>query len=548
MLTGQDVLKHAQADDLWMIINGKVYDLTDFAPNHPGGMRILLKYAGKDATEEYTREVIGDCLQDIPHVSFIRSSGTIEDTLSPDKHLGPVDMTTVEKVVVQTAAAFDPTKQLISLGECLNLFDIERAAEAKLKAKAFAYYASAADDERTKVWNHQAFSAFLRVFKFGPLPTHLRVFLTCPLSIAEIRMRPRTLRNVTDIDPTTMMLGHPISLPIFIAPAAMGRLAHPEGERLLVKVAGIYKIPYMVSANASVSFEEIASLKVPGQLLIYQLYVHKDRQRTEETLRKVVAAGYSAICLTVDTPVAGKRERDERATLDAESAADAASSKQGVAPPASNQGSSTGIGQILTSTFDADLNWSDLAWIKRVTGGLPLIVKGIQSAEDAALCVHHGVEAIYLSNHGGRQLEGSPAGVETLLEIRAHEPHVLDKCEVYLDGGVKRGTDVLKALALGAKACGMGRPFLFSLAFGELGVEKVVTILRDEIILNMRLLGAIKIDEIVPSMVNARALEADVISKEEYASPLGQVVAPSGGGFVAGVKGLLQSVVSKARL
>ncbi|SGY20754.1 BQ5605_C016g08139 [Microbotryum silenes-dioicae] len=506
MLTGQEVLKHAQADDLWMIINGKVYDLTDFAPNHPGGMRILLKYAGKDATEEYEP---------------IHPPGTIEDTLSPEKHLGPVDMTTVEKVVIQTAAAFDPTKQLISLGECLNLFEIERAAEAKLKAKAFAFYASAADDERTKVWNHEAFT--------------------------EIRMRPRTLRNVTDIDPTTMMLGHPISLPIFIAPAAMGRLAHPEGERLLVKVAGIYKIPYMVSAIASVSFEEIASLKLPGQLLIYQLYVHKDRQRTEEILRKVVAAGYSAICLTVDTPVSGKRERDERAKLDAESAADTASSKQGVALPASNRGSSTGIGQILTSTFDADLNWSDLAWIKRVTGGLPLIVKGIQSAEDAALCVHHGVEAIYLSNHGGRQLEGSPAGVETLLEIRAHEPHVLDKCEVYLDGGVKRGTDVLKALALGAKACGLGRPFLFSLAFGELGVEKVVTILRDEIILNMRLLGAIKIDEIVPSMVNARALEVDVISKEEYASPSG-LVAPSGGGFVAGVKGLLQSVVSKARL
>ncbi|SCV72187.1 BQ2448_4881 [Microbotryum intermedium] len=522
MLTGQDVLKHAQADDLWIIINGKVYDLTEFAPNHPGGMRILLKYAGKDATEEY-------------------------DTLSPDKHLGPVDMSTVEKVVIQVAAAFDPTKQLVSLGECLNLFDIERAAEAKLKAKAFAYYASAADDERTKLWNHEAFS------KSSRLHNTLIVFpLThdpsVPHLLAQISMRPRTLRNVTDIDPTTTMLGHSVSLPIFIAPAAMGRLAHPEGERLLVKVAGIYKIPYMVSANASVSFEEIASLKVPGQLLIYQLYVHNDRKRTEEILRKVVAAGYSAICLTVDTPVAGKRERDERATFDAESAADAASSKQGVAPPAPNKGPSTGMGQILTSTFDADLDWGDLAWIKRVTGALPLIVKGVQSAEDAALCVQYGVDAIYLSNHGGRQLEGSPAGVETLLEIRAHEPHVLDKCEVYLDGGVKRGTDVLKALALGAKACGLGRPFLFSLVFGELGVEKVVTILRDEIILNMRLLGAVKIDEVVPSMVNARALEMDVIPKEEYESPSSGTVSSSGRGFVEGVKDLLHSAISKARL
>ncbi|KAL8276641.1 hypothetical protein RQP46_010990 [Phenoliferia psychrophenolica] len=462
-----------------MIISGQVYDLTEFAPSHPGGLKILLKYAGKDATEEYDP---------------IHPPGTIEEALPKSKHLGPVDMATVVQVKPESTAASGVAAPPTLTG-CLNLNDIERAAEVLLKAKAWAYYASAADDERTKNWNNEAFNL--------------------------VRLRPRVLRDVTHADVSSTMLGHKMSLPIFISPAAMGRLAHPDGEKALARVAGASGFPYIVSANASISFEEIAALAVSGQTLFYQLYVNRDRKKTEEQLRKVVKAGYKGICVTVDAPVAGKRERDERSKLDAESASDPSmrdavttsdALKAGAEPVAS-----ASLSAVMFSYVDASLSWSDLAWIKSVTN-LPIIVKGIQTAEDAALAVQHGVEGILLSNHGGRQLEGAPSALETLLEIRRYEPGVFGKTEVYVDGGIRRGTDVLKALALGATAVGVGRPFMYALAFGQPGVQKVADILRDEVAQNLRLLGATKISELTPAMVNARPLEMQLYAGE-YVSP-----------------------------
>ncbi|KAM0752347.1 hypothetical protein T439DRAFT_342562 [Meredithblackwellia eburnea MCA 4105] len=472
MLKAEEIQQHNKADDLWMVINGKAYDLTEFAPNHPGGFKILLKYAGKDATEEYEP---------------IHPPGLIEETLTKDKHLGKVDMSTF-KSPDDPLAGPDVTGSkgeiVPTLAGCLNLDDIEKAAEVLLKPKAWAYYASAADDERTKNWNHEAFNA--------------------------VRLRPRVLRNVTPADLSTTMLGHKSSLPIFIAPAAMGRLAHPEGENLLAKVAGDFNFPYIVSANASIAFDEVAKKSVAGQTLFYQLYVNKDRKKTEEQLKKVVNAGYKGICVTVDAPIAGKRERDERSKMDAESAADPSMRDSTAAPAAS-------LAASMFSYVDPALAWDDLAWIKKVTG-LPLMVKGIQTAEDAALCAAYGVEAVYLSNHGGRQLEGAPSALETLLEIRKYEPQVLKQCEVYVDGGIRRGTDVLKALALGAKAVGVGRPFMYSLIFGEEGVKTVASILQSEIAGSLRLLGATSLSELTPAMVNTRPLEV-MIYDGIYTSP-----------------------------
>ncbi|BGP40470.1 hypothetical protein JCM10449v2_004432 [Rhodotorula kratochvilovae] len=176
------------------------------------------------------------------------------------------------------------------------------------------------------------------------------------------------------------------------------------------------------------------------------------------------------------------------------------------------------------SYVDPTLRWTDLAWVRRAAGGLPIIVKGIQTAEDAALAAHHGANAIILSNHGGRQTEGAPSSLETLLEIRKFEPGVFKKCEVWCDGGFRRGTDVLKALALGARAVGLGRPFMYSLAFGDEGVSKVATILRDELAQNTRLLGATKLSEVVPAMVNARELEANIYDGP-YESPVKTLLA-----------------------
>ncbi|GAA6001507.1 FMN-dependent alpha-hydroxy acid dehydrogenase [Rhodotorula paludigena] len=490
-LTGADVAKHNSKASLWMIIHGKVYDLTEFAPSHPGGERILLKYAGKDATEEYDP---------------IHPPGTIDEALAPEKHLGEVDLATLsaEQQVVETVKPrLAEGEAPPSLDMCLNLDDIERAAEKLLKPKAWAYYRSAADDEKTFNWNRDSFFS--------------------------VRLRPRVLRDVTEVDLTTTLLGHRSSLPIYVAPAAMGRLAHPEGEKCLARVAASQGFPYMISANASVSYEEIAQRAKSGQTLFYQLYVNRDRKKSEAILEKVAKLGYRAICVTVDAPVAGKRERDERAKLDEEAAEDpnmrkAVASTVPGAPDAPQDEPSQGIAQALGSYVDPTLSWDDLSWVRRASGGLPIIVKGIQCAEDAALAAHYGANAIILSNHGGRQCEGAPSSLETLLEIRKFEPRVFDKVEVWCDGGFRRGTDVLKALALGAKAVGIGRPFMYSLAFGDAGVQKVATILRDELAQNTRLLGATSLEQVVPAMVNARALE-NAIYDGPYESPVKSVMA-----------------------
>ncbi|KAM0791473.1 hypothetical protein ACM66B_005926 [Microbotryomycetes sp. NB124-2] len=465
------VAQHNSKDDLWMIINGKVYDLTSFAPNHPGGIKVLLKYAGKDATEEYDP---------------IHPPGTIEEALSPAQHLGPVDMGTVAKVVVEEQKA--PAGPPVSLASCVNIADIEAAGENLLKPKAFAYYASAADDERTKNWNHDSF--------------------------AKVRFRPRVLRDVTNADLSRTILGFKSSLPFFIAPAAMGRLAHPDGEKNFARVAAARGFPYLVSANSSVGFEELAQVAGPNAHLIYQLYVNRDRPKTEAILKRVAAAGYKAICVTVDAPVAGKRERDERSKMDAESAAD---DSMRDAVPRSSPDKPQGIAQNLGSYVDASLSFSDLPWIKQHSNNLPLIVKGVQSVEDAVLCAKSNqVSGIYLSNHGGRQLEGAPSSLETLLEIRKYEPWVFDKCQVFLDGGIKRGTDVLKALALGATAVGVGRPFMYSLVFGQQGVDKATEILAEEVAQNLRLLGCTSLEELSDELCNTTALENELVDGSVY--------------------------------
>ncbi|GAA5948097.1 hypothetical protein JCM3765_007108 [Sporobolomyces pararoseus] len=506
MLTGGEVAKHNSAEDLWLIVNGQVYDLTGFS--HPGGQRILLRYAGKDATEAYNE---------------VHSPQVIVENLSKDKHLGPVDMSTVETAKEEKAhgegGASGETR--VTLANCLNLDDIETAAEQLLKTKAWAYYRSAADDELTHNWNRQSFS--------------------------RLRLRPRVMRDVSTVDLTTTVLGHASALPFFIAPAAMGRLAHPEGEKCLARGSQLHGIPYVVSANSSVSFEELAA-QASNQTLFYQLYVNKDRKKTEEQLKRVAKAGFKAIVVTVDAPVAGKRERDERTKLDLEASDDPnmkqavkatapdapdrpqqnpAQSAQGIAqtlgsPPAAPPSS---IATQMFSYVDPALKWTDIDWIRRVTGGLPVVVKGIQSAEDAALACHHGASAIYLSNHGGRQLEGAPSSLETLLEIRKFEPWILQsKTEIWCDGGVRRGTDIVKLLALGARAVGIGRPFMYSLVFGDEGVNQVATILRDELAQNVRLVGSTSLSQLNPSLVNTKELERDIYDGP-YDSPVKTILA-----------------------
>jgi L-lactate dehydrogenase (cytochrome) len=284
--------------------------------------------------------------------------------------------------------------------------------------------------------------------------------------------RPRVLINISKIDTSTTVLGLPSSVPIFIAPAALAKLGNPEGEVNLTRGAGTAGIIQVMSTNASNSLEELVAVRVnPEQKLWFQLYFNKDRKATERLLEKVVKSGaFSAIFITVDAPILGKREKDERL-------------KQAVMPVLSETsgagGATAGAGprsvtRALANFVARDVIWDDIAWVKKLTD-MPVVVKGIMTVEDALLALEYGCEGIYLSNHGGRQLDTSPPAMLTLLELRKHCPQIFNKMEVFLDGGVRRGTDVVKALCLGCKAVGLGRPFLYAnTCYGFDGVMKAI--------------------------------------------------------------------------
>ena len=236
-----------------------------------------------------------------------------------------------------------------------------------------------------------------------------------------------------------------------------------------------------------------------GQPFFFQLYVNSDRSKTEALLRSAKELGVKALQVTVDAPIPGKREADER--IAAENLVSAVSGAV-----ASNDKKGGGLGRVMAKYIDPTLCWEDLAWLKKVSG-LPIVLKGIQTAADARKAVEYGAAAILLSNHGGRSLDTTQPAMLTLLELHKYSPEVFDRLEVYVDGGFTRGTDVIKALALGATAVGLGRPFLYALAYGQDGVEHLIEVLKDEIECTMKLAGITDVDEAHPGMVNTAMRE-----------------------------------------
>ncbi|KAF8740616.1 hypothetical protein AX14_007994 [Amanita brunnescens Koide BX004] len=320
---------------------------------------------------------------------------------------------------------------------------------------------------------------------------------------------PRILRPVGVCDPTTAILGYPSSLPIFVSGAALAKLGHPLGEINITR--GVYTSPQshliqMVSSNASLSFQEIAKAAHPSQTLFFQLYKHSDDTLAEQRVRAVEEAGYKAIFLTVDAVVPGRRERDIRASWILED------EERGFSPVHSDEkevGSGSGAKQNLLGTAgaliantDKDMAWEKtIPWLRGITK-LPIVIKGVQCVEDAVLAVEAGVDGILLSNHGGRQLDCTLPPIEVLYRLRRQRPDVFDKLEVYIEGGVYRGTDVLKALCLGARAVGLGRPFLYAQgAYGSAGVSWIIQILEQEILTGMGLLGVRTVEDLTPEMV-----------------------------------------------
>jgi L-lactate dehydrogenase (cytochrome) len=298
-------------------------------------------------------------------------------------------------------------------------------------------------------------------------------------SWSKITFRPRVLRNVHTVATASSILGYPSPLPFFVVPMGILGRAHANGELDLVKGFARSGIHGVISTVATKPADEIAA-SLTGALqplglnrddpsasqLHFQLYVPSDRDLAIGIIRRAKSAGYRTLWVTVDTAVLGKRTIDRRQLVNA-----------ALAVGLEEQASDAGLG-ILTHVpqgqIQSSLVWDDLKWIKKEWGG-PLVVKGIQCAEDAKIAMEHGCEGILLSNHGGRQLHSAPDALSTLLEIREYCPEVLEKLEVFVDGGLRDGADVLKALCLGAKAVGVGRPFFYALAaYGKSGVERCV--------------------------------------------------------------------------
>ncbi len=343
------------------------------------------------------------------------------------------------------------------MSEPVNLAEYEAAAQERLPALAFDYVASGADDERTLGRNRSGFDRYL--------------------------LRPRALAGVEAPRLATTVLGTPVALPVLLAPTAFHCLMHPEGERASVRAAGAAGTLMVASTLATRDLESIAAAATGP--LWFQLYVYRDRLMTERLVRRAEAAGYAALCLTADTPVLGRRERDVRnsfALPDGLGLANFADPELASLP--ADGGSS--LVSYMATAFDPSLSWRDIAWLRSLTA-LPVIVKGVMDAADARLAVDHGAAAVIVSNHGGRQLDSAPGTIEVLAEV---VEGVAGRCEVYLDGGVRRGTDVVKALALGARAVLIGRPYLWGLAVdGEAGARRVLALLEAELTTALMLCG-----------------------------------------------------------
>ncbi|KAF8681200.1 CRM1 C terminal [Rhizoctonia solani] len=444
LISYDEVQKHNTRESCWVVIRGQVYDITDFIPKHPGGIKPIVANAGTDATEIY---------------ESIHAKGLIEKMLKPSQHIGALDPSTAPapnpEIEVEEERIANARAKLPPLSHVLNLNEFEELAETVLSKTAWSYYRSAADDEYAHMNNALAFRRYW--------------------------FRPRVLRGTKTVDTSCEILGVQSALPIFVSPAAMAGLGDPAGEVNITKGAGKTGIVQGISSNASCTIDEIAAARTDPekQPLFFQLYVASDRAKSVQTIKRVEELGYRAIFFTVDAPVLGNRELDQRNRSGLLDAGDD-----------DEEGQKGGVASTIDGYFDADIDWSTLKWLKTVTK-LPIILKGVQTVEDVELAAEHGVQAVLLSNHGGRQLDYAPAGIDVLYELRQKRPDLFDKIEVYVDGGVRRGTDVLKALCLGAKGVGLGRTFLFANGtYGEKGVVKAVRILRNEIETGMRLLGA----------------------------------------------------------
>ncbi len=341
----------------------------------------------------------------------------------------------------------------------VNLQELEALARERLPQMVYDYYAGGANDELTIDDNRRAWEA--------------------------IRLRPRVLVGVRDVDPSTTVLGRRLAMPLLTAPCGFNGLAHPEGERAVARAAAGAGVVQVVSTVSNTSLEDVAAA-APDGARWFQLYCYRDREVTRALVERAQAAGYDALCVTVDVPYLGRREREIRTgfhlppgvtikNLEPYAVADMAAAERDSA-----------LRKYVNALWDPGLDWTAIDWLRSITT-LPLVLKGILAGDDARLAADHGAAGVIVSNHGGRQLDGSVSSAYALGEVAAAAG---DRLEVLVDGGIRRGSQVVAALAMGARAVLIGRPYLWGLAVdGEAGVARVLENYHNEIVLAMALCG-----------------------------------------------------------
>lgn len=375
------------------------------------------------------------------------------------------------------------------LSDCLNVNDLREAARRRAHPMVFAYIDGGADDETTLKHNSEAFGDYDLLF--------------------------RVLRGVDKVDSSTRILGQATDVPFFCSPSAGNRLFHTHGERAVARAADEVGTIYSLSTLSSVSIEDIGQLTDGPKF--FQLYVWKDRELVKDMLRRAKAAGFSAMILTVDFPIAGYREREFRTGFTIPPRYGIQQVLGAIRRPLwtrdflmsepiryanlSQDTAATSLAAFVAEQLHAGFNWQDTEWLLGEWNG-PAIIKGVVRPDDARRAVDLGFDAISISNHGGRQLDHSPAPIHALRSIRQA---VGDDAEVYVDGGIRRGTDILKALALGANAVSFARPYLYGLAAdGDAGARRALTLMAEAFRRDMALAGVTSIAEIDESFVRER--------------------------------------------
>jgi L-lactate dehydrogenase (cytochrome) len=383
----------------------------------------------------------------------------------------------------------DPVKR--RLHRVASVHDLRRIARRRLPRGVFDYIDGGAEDELSLRENTAAFG--------------------------RITFEPRILRDVAKVELDTTLLGRPLPMPLLLSPTGFGRIADPQGELAVARAAGHAGLPYTLSTLGTRSIEEVAAVSEGSKW--FQVYVWRDRGLVSDLVDRAKDAGYETLVLTVDNAVFGKRDRDVHRGFSLPPQIGPGTLIDGALHPAwtldfvraepirfanvTGRGVGDGsdavhLSDYINAQFDPSMSWTDLDWLRSRWSG-PLVLKGVQSVDDAVLAAEVGVEAVQLSNHGGRQLDSAPSPISLVEPV---VQAVGDRLEVICDGGIRRGSDIVKAIALGARACSIGRAYLYGLgAGGERGVDLVLEMLDKDMRRTMALLGVVSIDEVTREIV-----------------------------------------------